>query len=163
MLFRGGVNVQFFHDFFVALEHFYRVPALLLFGQIVDYRFFDVGKRVFDRAGEGVLRNSFRRFCRFDRRLRRFLDAVAFKCRNLHYFAAHMARKFADVYFIAVLFYDVHHVYGHYDGDAQFSELRGEVEVALEVGAVDNVEDRVRTLFDQVVSGYDFFEGVRGQ
>ena len=41
---------------------------------------------------------------------------------------------------------DVHHVDGHDHRDAQLGQLCGEVEVALQVGAVDDVQNRVGTL-----------------
>ncbi len=68
-----------------------------------------------------------------------------------------------DVDLIAVLADHVHHVDGDHHGDAQLGQLRGQVQVALQVGAVDDVQDGVGALGDQVVTGYDFLQRVGGQ
>ena len=47
--------------------------------------------------------------------------------------------------------------------DAELSELGGEIQVTLEVRAVDDVQDRVGTLGDEVVTGDDFLQRVGGQ
>ena len=64
---------------------------------------------------------------------------------------------------VAVLADNVHHVQRNDHRDAQFGELRGQVQVALQVGRVDDVEQRVRALVDQHVTGDDFFHRVRAQ
>ena len=51
-----------------------------------------------------------------------------------------------DVDLVAVLLDDVHHVDGHDHRDAELGQLRGEVEVPLQVRAVDDVQNRVGTL-----------------
>ena len=109
-------EVKFFTRFFVALENLHGVPALFVLGKIVHSRFFDMRDGVFHGAREGVMGNGFSRFCRFDRRFRRFHDAFVFQSGNFHHFAAEGFGKHFRIDLIAALFYDVHHVDGNHDG-----------------------------------------------
>ena len=92
-----------------------------------------------------------------------FHDAGALQSGDLNDRAAQLAGEFLDVDLVAVLLDDVHHVDGHDHRDAELGQLRGEVEVPLQVGAVDDVQNRIGTLRDQVVPGDDLFECVGGQ
>ena len=132
-------QVEFRARFFVAFEEFYRVPALLVFGQVMYRRFFDVRDGVFHNARIGVMRNGFSCFRRGDSSFRRFHDAFVFQRGNFHHFAAELTGKFVDVDFIARLSHDVHHVDGDDDGQARFHKLRGKIQVSFEVRAVDDV------------------------
>jgi len=42
-------------------------------------------------------------------------------------------------------------------------DLGGEVEAALQVRGVDNVDDDIRPLVQEIVAGHHFFDGERGQ
>ena len=64
---------------------------------------------------------------------------------------------------VAVLADNVHHVDGDDHGDTQLGQLGGQVQVPLQVGAVDDVQDGIRPLLDQVVPGHHFLHGVRRQ
>ena len=86
-----------------------------------------------------------------------------FRRGDLDDLAAELTAQLRDVDLVAVLADNVHHVDGDDHGDAKLGQLGGQVEVALEVGAVDDVQDGVRALRDQVVQGDDLFHGVRGQ
>ena len=44
-----------------------------------------------------------------------------------------------NVNHVAVFGYDIHHIDGDHDGDAQLNKLRCQIKIALEVCAVDNV------------------------
>ena len=48
-------------------------------------------------------------------------------------------------------------------GDAQLDELSGQVQVALDVGTINDVQDGIGLLLDQVSTGDDFFQSVRRQ
>lgn len=82
--------------------------------------------------GPAVLGRVYGRLCRAH-------DTVSPECGDLNYPAAELAGQLPDINLIAVLADDVHHVYCNDHGDTQLSQLSGQVEVALEVGAVDNV------------------------
>ena len=64
---------------------------------------------------------------------------------------------------VAGLLDQIHHVDGHHDGDAQLGQLGGQVQVALQVGAVDDVQDGIGALTDQVITGDHFLQRVGGQ
>ena len=159
--FRG--DLQLFQHLVVALKHLDGIPALLLLRQVVDNGFLDVRQRVLHRAGEGVLRDGLFVLRRLDGRLRRLRDARAPERRDLHHPAAQLTGKLGAVQPVSVLPHHIHHVDGHHHGDAQLHQLRGEVQVALQVCAVDDVQDDVRPLPDQVVPGHDFLQRVGRQ
>ena len=156
-------NVELLHDLAVAFKDLDRVPALLLLGQSVHDRFLDMRKRVLDRTGERMLRNGLRALRRLDRFLRGFRNARALQRGDLDDLAADLFGKLLRIDLVAVLFYDVDHVDRHDHRNAELDELRGEVQVAFEVRTVHDVQDRVRTLVDQIVSGNDLLQGVGGQ
>ena len=90
-------------------------------------------------------------------------DAVALQRGDLDDLAAQLAGELLDVDLVAVLAHDVDHVDGDDNGDTQLSQLSGQIEVALEVRTVDDIQDGVGTLVDQVVTGDDLLEGVGGE
>ena len=153
-------DVELGEHLVVALKDLDGIPALLLFRQLVHGRLLDVGDRVLDRAGERVHRHRLGGLGGLDGGFRRGHDAVALQGRDLHDLAAELLRELPDVDLVAALAHDVHHVHGHDHRDAQLGQLRGQVQVALEVRAVDNVEDGVRPLVDQVVAGDDLLQRV---
>ena len=158
-----GRELELRHGLLVALEDLDGVPALLLLRHLMHSDLFDVGQRMLDRTGERVHRNGLRALGGLDGSLGGFHDTGALQGRDLDDLAAKLTGQLCGVDLIAVLADDVHHVDGDDDRDAQLGELRGEVQVALEVRAVDDVQDRIGTLADQVVTGDDLFQRVRGQ
>ena len=156
-------DLELFEHLVVALKDLDRVPALLLFRHIVHGRLFDVGDGVLDRAGEGVHRDGLGALGGADGNLGSVHDAVALECGDLDDLAANLTGELLDVDLITVLADDIHHVDGDDHGDAELSELGGEIQVTLEVRAVDDVQDRVGTLGDEVVTGDDFLQRVGGQ
>lgn len=59
------------------------------------------------------------------------------------------------------LIHHVHHVQRHHHGQADFNELGGQIQVALEVGGVHDVEDGVGFFIDEIIAGNDFLKRVR--
>ena len=160
---RLGGDAELCEHLVVALKDLDRVPALLLFRHGVHGRLFDVGDGVLDRAGEGVHRDGLGALGGADGSLGSIHDAVALECGDLDDLAAKLTGELLDVDLITVLADDIHHVDGDDHGDAELSELGGEIQVTLEVRAVDDVQDRVGTLGDEVVTGDDFLQRVGGQ
>ena len=91
------------------------------------------------------------------------LHAIALQSGDLHYLAAQLLGQLLGVDGVAVLAHHVHHIDGDDHGDAQLSQLSGQVQVAFQIGAINDVQDGVRTLVDQIVSGYHFLQGVGGE
>ena len=156
-------DLELFEHLVVALKDLDRVPALLLFGHVVHGRLFNVGNGVLDGSREGVHRDGLGALCRADSCLGSVHDAVALERGDLDDLAANLTGELLDVDLITVLADDIHHVDGDDHGDAELSELGGEIQITLEVRAVDDVQDRVGTLGDQVVTGDDLLKRVGGQ
>ena len=89
--------------------------------------------------------------------------ALALQGAHLHHLAAQGLAQLLEVDLVAVLPHQIYHVDRHYHGQAQLDELGGQVQVALDVGAVHDVEDGVRLLIDQVVAGHHLLQRIGGQ
>ena len=57
----------------------------------------------------------------------------------------------------------IHHIQGQHHGNAQFQQLQRQVEVALNVGGVHNVDDALGLFLQQKVPGHDLFIGIGRQ
>ena len=153
-------DIQVGEHLVVALEHLDRVPTLPLLGKSVERRLLDVGERVLDRTREGVLRDGLTSLRRLDRRFRRLHDAGALQGGDLHHAAAELARQFGGIDLIAVLVHEVDHIDRDHHRDPEFGQLGRQVQVPFQVGAVEDIQDRVGALPDQVIPGDDLFERV---
>ena len=87
--------------------------------------------------------------------------ALALQCRGLNHFALECFAQLLHVDLVTVLAGDVDHVQCHDHGDTQLSQLRGQVQVTLDVGSVNNVQDGVRLFVDQIATSHHFFQRVR--
>ena len=90
-------------------------------------------------------------------------DAVTLQGGDLHDLAAQLTAQLRHVDLVAVLADHVHHVDGDDHGNAQLGELGGQVQVALQVRAIDDVQDGIGALLDQVVTGHHLLQRVGGQ
>ena len=54
----------------------------------------------------------------------------------------------------------VHHVEGQHHGNAQLHQLHGEIQVALNVGGIHNVDDAVRVGVQKKIPGHDLLAGI---
>ena len=91
------------------------------------------------------------------------LGAFALQCADLNRLTAQLGAQLLQVDLIAVLADEVDHVDSHDHGDAQLDELSGQVQVALDVGAINDVQDGIGLLLDQISTGDDLFQSVRRQ
>ena len=156
-------DLQMFHDFVITLEDLNSIPSLLFFRHIVYDCFFDMGKCMLDRTGEAVLRDRLCIVCCIDGCLCCFHDTVALQRGDIYYFTAELTGELRKIDLIPVFLDDIHHVDRYNDRDTKLCQLCGQVEVSLEVRTIDDVQDRIRSLADQVVSRYNFLECVRRQ
>ena len=156
-------NLQLFQHLVVPLKHFDGIPALLFLRQTVDNGFLNMCQCVFHRAGEGVLRNGLAGLCRLDRGFGRLHNAGTFQGGNLHYAAAELFCQVSRIQPVAVFLHDIHHVNGYYHGNSEFHQLGGQVQIALEIGTVNDIQDRVRPFIDQVIPGHHFFQRIGGK
>ena len=154
-------NVHHCEDLLVTLKYLDSVPALLSLGHVVQDGFLDVGKRVLNNAAECVLRDHLCLALRsLDSLICGFCDTCALQRGYLADFAAKLGGELGNVDLVAVLLYDVHHVDRSHYRNAKLYELCGQVEVTLEVGTVDDVQNYIGALAYKVVSCYYFLKGV---
>ena len=89
-----------------------------------------------------------------------FHNAVALQSGDLHHLAAQLTGQLCHIDLVTGLAHHVHHVDGHHHRDAKLGKLRGQVKVALQVGTVDDVQNGIRALVDQVVTGHHFLQRI---
>ena len=89
--------------------------------------------------------------------------ALVFQGAHLHHVAAQGLAQLFQIDFIPVFAHQVNHVHGNHHGDAQLDELGGQVQVALDVGAVHNVQNGIGLLVYQIAPGHHLLQGVGGQ
>ena len=156
------VQLQLLLHFFIALKQFDRVPAQETFIHTPLDALLDVGDGMFHAAGEhmGKLPCAALPGGR-DRQFRRFGCAFALERADGHRPAAQLSAELFQVDLIAVFPHKIDHVDRHHNRDAQFDQLGGQVEIAFDVGAVDDVEDDVRLFADQIGTGDDLLQRVR--
>ena len=92
-----------------------------------------------------------------------FLAALVLQSADLNGLAAQLFAQLLQVDLIAVLTDQVDHVDSHDHGDAQLDQLGGQVQVPLDVGTIDDVQDGIGLLADQIAAGDDLFQSVRRQ
>ena len=157
-------DVQLLDDALVALEDLDGEPALPLLRHVVQHDLLDVRQRMLDAARKAMLRDGLLAAARhLHRALRRFHHAVALERGNLDHRHAEVVGELRRVDAVAVPADDIHHVQRDDHRNPQLSELRGQIQVALQIGCVDDVEQRVRALVDQHVAGDDFLHRVRAE
>ena len=116
--------------------------------QILDMR-----QGVLHAPGEYVRRLA-RLFSRKHRGLAGHLAAaLAPQGAGFHHLAAQRLAQLAQINLVAVFARHVDHVQGDDHGNAQLGQLRGQVQVALDVGGVHDVEDGIRPLVYQIAAG----------
>ena len=54
---------------------------------------------------------------------------------------------------------DIRHVQGEQDLAIDFSQLRGQIEASFEIGCIDDIDDHIRTLFQDIIPRDNFFYG----
>jgi len=157
------IDIQGGKHLIIALKDLDGVPALLLFGHIVHGGFLNVGQGVLYAAGEGVLRNGLAVLGGINGSLGGSHHAGPLQRGDLHHLAAQLAGKLLNIDLIAVFLYQIHHVDGDDDRDAQLGQLGGQVQVTLQVGTINDVQDGIGALAQQIITGYYFFQGVGGK
>ena len=146
----------------VALEDLDRVPADGALGDQLLDRFLNVRESMLDRSAEDVRHFGVAmRVDLGDERLGRLDAARARVGRDADDLTVQSLADAREVDRVAVFLDDVHHVHRHHHRQSEFGQLRREVEVALDVRAVDDVQDRVGVLLDEELARDLLLEGVR--
>ena len=92
--------------------------------------------------------------------LHQLVYALVLGGRDGHHRHAQEGLQGVHVHGAAVLSDLIHHVEGDDHGNVQLHELRGEVEVALDVGGVNNVDDRIGLGVDDELAAHDLLARV---
>ena len=161
---QGLVEVQFCLDLVVALEQLDGIPAQEVVIDLALDGLLDVGNGMLHAAGKDMRQlDSLASLGSGSSHLSSFLAALVLQSADLNGLAAQLFAQLLQVDLIAVLTDQVDHVDSHDHGDAQLDQLGGQVQVALDVGTIDDVQDGIRLLADQIAAGDDLFQSVRRQ
>ena len=158
-----GGDAELFQHLVVTLEDLDGVPALLFLGHGMYGGLLDVGNGMLHGTGEGVHGDGLAVLGSLHGGLGGLHDAGTLQGGDLHHRAAQLTGQLLGVDLVAVLADHIHHVDGDDHGDAQLGKLGGQVEVTLQIGSVDDVEDGVGPLTDQVVTSHHFLQRVGRQ
>ena len=143
VLFQGGVQLHLVQHLLVPLEHLDGVPPQVAGVHLSGDGLLDVGNGVLYAAGEHVgqllLRLALGPLGGLYAALGGLHAALVFQGAHLHHVAAQGLSQLFQVDFVPVFAHQVNHVHGNHYGDAQLDKLGGQVQVALDVGAVHNV------------------------
>ena len=159
-----GVQLQFLQDPAVPLEELDGIPAQVTLLHPALDGFLNVGDGVLHAAGEHMGQLAgLPAPGQGDGPFSRSHASLALQCAHLHDLAAQRLAQLLPVDLVPVLADQVDHVDRHHHGDAQLDELGGQVQVALHVGAVHDVQDGVGLLAHQVAAGHDLLQGIGGE
>ena len=159
-----GGQLQFLLDLPVTLEQLDGVPAQEAVIDLALNGLLDVRDGVLDAASKNVGQLAgLACLCSRHSSLCSSLGTFALQSADLNSLTAQLGAQLLQVDLIAVLADEVDHVDSHDHGDAQLDELSGQVQVALDVGTINDVQDGIGLLLDQVSTGDDFFQSVRRQ
>ena len=101
------------------------------------------------------------RFCNRNRLRRGFLCADAFERAGLYHLAAQRVAEFDKIDHVSVFAHHIDHIQRDYRRNAKLKQLRGQIEVAFDVAAVHDVDDRIRPLCHEIVARDDLLQRVR--
>ena len=136
----------------VALKQLDSVVATLVGGNARRQVVLDVVQNVLDGGIELVLRHLALRSGRLLDLLEQLFDALVLKSRDHHDRAAELLGKLVRVNLVAVLLDQVGHVEGDDHGQAGLDDLKCQVQIALKVGRVDNLDDHIGLAAHEVVA-----------
>ena len=155
-------QIQLCQNLLIALEHLDGIPAEIMLRNIDFDAFLDMGDCMFHTARKnmgqfniGVL------LCKIDAGFRRIHRRFTLESAHLDNRAAKAFTQLLEINFVPVLLDEVHHVYGNQHRKTDFQQLCRQIEVALNVRTVNDVQNDIRLLFYQIGTGNDFLERIR--
>ena len=159
-----SAQLDFFPNLLITFEELNGVPSQVVCGHLVFDGFLNVCDGVLDAAGvhvRGVSHGSL--LCHFDRLVDQLLAAVSLESTDRNDWTAQLFAQLRDVDAVSVLVHDVHHVQCDDGRNVQLQQLCCEIQVPLQVGGVDDVDDGIRSFAHQILPGYHFLHGVWGK
>ena len=136
----------------VALEQFDGVVATLVSRNAGWQVVLDVVQNVLDGGIKLVLRHLALGSSRLLYLLEELLDALVLKSGDHHNRAAELLGKLVGVDLVAVLLDQVGHVEGNDHGQAGLDDLKCQVQVALQVGGIDDLDDNIGLAAHEVIA-----------
>ena len=136
----------------IALKQLDSVVATLVGGNARRQVVLDVVQNVLDRGIELVLRHLALGSSGLLDLLKELGNALVLKSRDHHDRAAELLGKLVRVNLVAVFLHEVGHVEGHDHGQAGLDDLKCQVQIALKVGRVDNLDDHIGLAAHEVVA-----------
>ena len=136
----------------VALEQFDGVVATLVSRNAGWQVVLDVVQNVLDGGIKLVLRHLALGSSRLLYLLEELLDALVLKSGDHHNRAAELLGKLVGVDLVAVLLDQVGHVEGNDHGQAGLDNLKRQVQVTLQVGGIDNLDDNIGLAAHEVIA-----------
>ena len=136
----------------ITLEQLDGVIAALVGGNARRKVVLDVVQNVLDGGIELVLRHLALGSSRLLNLLEQLLDALVLKGRDHHDRAAELLGELVRVDLVAVLLDQVGHVEGDDHGQAGLDNLKRQVQVTLEVGGVDHLDDNIGLAAHKVIA-----------
>ena len=77
---------------------------------------------------------------------------VPFQGGYLHNLAAQLPGQLCNIDLISVFLDHIHHIDRDHNRNSQLGQLGGQIQVSLQVGSVDDIQNGIRPLTDQVIS-----------
>ena len=136
----------------IALEQLDSVVAALVGGNARRQVVLDVVQNVLDGGIELVLRHLALRSSGLLDLLEQLLDALVLKGRDHHDRTTELLGELVRVDLIAVLLDQVGHVEGNDHGQAGLDNLKRQVQVTLEVGGIDDLDDDIGLAAHEVIA-----------
>ena len=136
----------------VTLEQLDGVIAALVGGNARRKVVLDVRQNVLDGGVELVLRHLALGGSGLFDLLEQLRDALVLKGRDHHDRAAELLGELVRVDLVTVLLDQVGHVEGDDHGQAGLDNLKRQVQVALEVGGIDNLDDNIGLAAHEVIA-----------
>ena len=99
--------------------------------------------------------------CHMNGVIHQFLHTFVFGCRNRHNWYSEAGFKLIDVDSAAIVAHLVHHIQSKHHRYAQFHQLHGQIQVALNVGGVHNVDDALWLGIENELARHYFLARVR--
>ena len=101
--------------------------------------------------------------CSCNTELRSLHRVLILQCRDLNNLAAKLLPELLNVNVVTVLTNQIHHVDCNYDRNSDLNQLCGQIQVTLNICSVNDIQDCIRLLVYDVVTGYHFLKRVRTQ
>ena len=147
----------------VALKQLDSVVATLVGGNARRQVVFDVVQNVLDGGIELMLRHLALRSSGLLDLLEELLDALVLKSRDHHDRTTELLGELVRVDLVAVLLDQIGHVEGNDHRQAGLDDLKRQVQVALQVGGIDHLNDNIGLAAHEVIARALLLGAVRGK